>query len=163
MRFAELLAEQQVAFESLPHPLAFTAQKLAKYLRVPGSRVAKSVLLKGPTGHLLAVLPATHRVDTERLSRLLDGPVRVTAGREVALVFCDCEWGVVPPFGTLYGLCTLLEETITPDTPLVFETHTHVQAVRLLCRDFERLERPRRLRFARRDGPGAPRSPQARG
>ena len=163
MRIAELLAEQQVAFESLPHPLAFTAQKLAKYLRVSGSRVAKSVLLRGPAGHLLAVLPATHRVDTERLTRLLDGPVRLATGREVAEVFRDCEWGVVPPFGTLYGLCTLLEETITPDTPLVFETHTHVQAVRLLCRDFERLEGPRRLPFARRDLPGSPRSPAGRG
>jgi hypothetical protein len=32
---------------------------------------------------------------------------------------------------------------------VVFETHTRVQAIRLRCRDFERLERPRRLRFAR--------------
>ena len=148
MRIAELLAEQQVAFESLPHPPAFTAQKLAKYLRVPGSRVAKSVLLKGPAGYLLAVLPATHRVDTERLSRLLDGPVRVATGREVAEVFRDCEWGVVPPFGTLYGLPTLLDDSIRPDAFIVIEAHTHVEAIRLRCADFERLEQPRRLAFA---------------
>src|SRR4051812_38414092 len=104
MRIAELLAEQEVPFESLPHPPAFTAQKLAKYLRVPGSRVAKSVLLKGPAGYLLAVLPATHRVDTERLSQLLEGPIRLATDREAAEVFRDCEWGVVAPFGTLYGL-----------------------------------------------------------
>jgi Ala-tRNA(Pro) deacylase len=121
--------------------------------------VAKSVLLKGPAGYLLAVLPATHRVDTERMTRLLNGPVRLATDHEAAEVFCDCEWGVVPPFGTLYGLSTLLEESFTPDTPLVFETHTHVQAVRLLCRDFERLESPHRLRFACRNLPAAPRSP----
>ena len=33
---------------------------------------------------------------------------------------------------------------------MVFEMHTHVDAVRLRCRDFERLERPRRLPFARK-------------
>jgi hypothetical protein len=33
-------------------------------------------------------------------------------------------------------------------TSIVFETHTHVEAVRLRCRDFERLERPRRLPLA---------------
>jgi Ala-tRNA(Pro) deacylase len=68
----------------------------------------------------------------------------------MAEAFRDCEWGVVPPFGDLYGLPTLLDDALTPDALLVFETHTHVEAVRLHCRDFERLERPRRLRFARR-------------
>jgi hypothetical protein len=57
----------------------------------------------------------------------------------------------VPAFGGLYGLLTLLEESVAPDAVLVMETHTHVEAIRLRCQDFERLERPRRLAFARRD------------
>jgi hypothetical protein len=32
---------------------------------------------------------------------------------------------------------------------MVFEMNTHAEAVRLSCRDFERLERPRRLRLGR--------------
>jgi Ala-tRNA(Pro) deacylase len=149
MRIADLLAEQRVAFEFLPHPPAFTAQKLAKYLHVSGNQVAKSVLIKGSSGFLLAVLPATHHIDTDQLSRLLDGPVRLASHREIAEVFRDCEWGVVPPFGRLYGLRTLLDDTIPPEALIVFEAHTHVEAIRLSCRDFERLEQPRRLRFAR--------------
>ena len=35
-----------------------------------------------------------------------------------------------------------------PDALIVFEGNSHAEAVRLWCRDFERLERPRRLRFA---------------
>jgi Ala-tRNA(Pro) deacylase len=148
MRITEFLTEQRVDFEPLTHPPAFTAQKRAKYLHVPGGQVAKGVLLRGPEGYLLAVLPATHRVDTARLERELGGPVRLATDREVAQVFRDCEWGVVPPFGTLYGLPTLLDEGIKPDALIVFETHTHVEAVRLRCRDFERLECPRRLPLA---------------
>jgi Ala-tRNA(Pro) deacylase len=149
MRIADFLAEQRVAFEPLPHPPAFTAQKRAKCLRISGSQVAKCVLLCGPQGHLLAVLPATHQVDLEKLAALLGGPVRLASDREIASVFRDCEWGVVPPFGTLYGLPTLLDDALPPDSQLVLETHTHVDAIRLTCRDFERLERPRRLTFAR--------------
>jgi Ala-tRNA(Pro) deacylase len=107
------------------------------------------VLLCGPEGLFLAVLPATHHVETRRLSELLGGPVRLARDEEIAATFRDCEWGAVPPFATLYGLRSVLEETIDPDTDLVFEGHTHVEAVRLRCRDFERLERPRRLAFAR--------------
>ncbi len=153
MRIVDLLAARRIDFEPLPHPPAFTAQKLAKYLHVSGHQVAKSVLLAGPAGHMLAVLPATHQIDTEALARELGGPVRLASDREMAEVFRDCEWGVAPPFGTLYGLPTLLDESIPPEAAMVFETHTHVQAIRLRCRDFERLERPRRLRFAR---PAAP-------
>jgi Ala-tRNA(Pro) deacylase len=59
---------------------------------------------------------------------------------------------VVPPFGNLYGLPTLLDETITAEMFIVMEAHTHVDAVRLSCADFERLAGPCRLRFARKKG-----------
>jgi Ala-tRNA(Pro) deacylase len=149
MRVADYLAEQHVPFETLLHPPAFNAQKRAKYLHVPGRLVAKSVLLRGPTGHLLAVLPAPCHVDTDRLAVQLGGPVRLASDAEIGHVFTDCEWGVVPPFGSLYGLQTVLEDAIRPDDWVVFDGKTWFEAVRLSCRDFERLERPRRLRFAR--------------
>jgi Ala-tRNA(Pro) deacylase len=149
MRVPDFLVAQAVPFESLLHPPAFTAQKRARFLHLPGRQVAKSVLLHGPEGYLLAVLPATRHVDLERLATVLGGPVRVADGDEVSQVFRDCEWGVVPPFGTLYRLPVLLDDSITPETLMVFETTIHVEAVRMLCRDFERLERPQRLPLAR--------------
>jgi Ala-tRNA(Pro) deacylase len=150
MHIGDFLAEQRVDFEWIPHPPAFTAHKRAKYLGVSGKDVAKSVLLVGPSGFLLAVLPATHQVDTAALSQHFEGPVRLATDREIAEVFLDCEWGVVPPFGGRYGISTILEEGIESDARIVLETHTQFEAVRLHCRDFERLEKPRRLRFARR-------------
>jgi Ala-tRNA(Pro) deacylase len=149
MQVPQFLAEHQVVFETIAHPPAFTAQKRAKFLHLPGRQVAKTVLLAGPDGYFLAVVPATHQVDTGRLTSLLGGPVRLAAGEEIAQVFRDCEWGVVPPFGHLYGLATMIDEALDPDAPLVFEGHTHGEAIRLRARDYERLERPRRLRFSR--------------
>src|SRR5207302_1876608 len=118
-------------FETLVHPPAFTSQKRAHFLHVPGRQVAKCVLLAGPGGYLLAVLPATDHVDTERLARELGGPVRVASDHEIAQVFCDCEWGVVPPLGTLYGLRTLLEDAIDPDALIVSEADSHAVAIRM--------------------------------
>lgn len=149
MRVPDFLSREQVRFETLWHPPAFTATKRAKYLHVPGRQVAKCVLLVGPVGPFLVVLPATRQVDTDILAAYLDGPVRLATADELAEMFRDCEWGVVPPFGTLYGVATLLEDSLAEDDWIVFEANGHMEAVRLLCRDFERLERPRRLRFAR--------------
>jgi Ala-tRNA(Pro) deacylase len=148
MQIAEFLMDKHVPYEPVPHAPAFSANKLAKYLRISGSHVAKAVLLHGDEGYLLAVLPATHRIDLRQLGDALGCTVRLASEQEIAWIFRDCEWGVVPPFGALYGVTTILEDVISPDALMIFETHTHVEAVRLKCRDYERLERPRRLRFA---------------
>jgi Ala-tRNA(Pro) deacylase len=147
MSVAEFLTDHQVPFETIYHAPAFSAQKRAKYLHTPGKAVAKCVLLLGPAGYLLAVLPATQQIDLDKLSAQLGEPVRVAEDREISWVFRDCEWGVVPPFGTLYGLPTILEESFDRDAVLVFEGRLHAESIRLLCRDYESLERPRRLRF----------------
>jgi Ala-tRNA(Pro) deacylase len=153
------LATKKVPFDTLFHPPAYNAHKLAKYLRVPGKRVAKCVLLVSPAGPVLAVLPATHQVDPAAVARELGGTFRLAEEREVAAVFRDCEWGALVPFGTLYGLPTILDEAVDPDTEIVFEAHGHAVAIRMRCRDFERLERPRRCRFARHRGRTGPAGP----
>src|SRR5262249_52322905 len=129
MRVPEYLAEQRVCFETLLHAPAFSAQQRAKVLHVPGRQVAKSVLLAAPEGFFLAVLPPTHQMDSSRLERELGGQVRLAKDREIARVFRDCEWGVVLPFGSLYGLTTLLDDALNPDDMLIFEGNTHVEAV----------------------------------
>ena len=149
MRVAQFLTNHQVDFETIVHPPAYSAQKRAKYLHLPGRRVAKCVLLAGPEDFILAVLPATHHVDTAALAAMLGGPVRLATEREITELFRDCEWGVVPPFGPLYGLATVIDNSLDPDATLVWESHTHGEAIRMRCRDFERLVRPVRMHFAR--------------
>jgi Ala-tRNA(Pro) deacylase len=148
MRIAAFLAENRAPFDTVLHPPAYTAQNRAKFLHIPGRQVAKCVLLKSPTGYLLVVLPATHRVDPGTLAAEWGEPIGLATGEEVAHVFRDCEWGVVPPFGRLYGLPTLLDHSIDPDLLLVFESQAHGEAILMKCRDFERCERPRRVAFA---------------
>lgn len=151
MRIPEFLAEQHVDFEELQLAPAFSATQRAKHLHVSGKQVAKCVLLIASHGPLLAVLPATHHIDLKRLSVELNGAVRLAEDKEIAHTFHDCEWGIVLPFGVLYGLSTILDDALQPDDIIVFEGNTHVEAVRLRCRDFERLEIPRRLKFAKPD------------
>jgi Ala-tRNA(Pro) deacylase len=149
MRVPQFLTDQQVAFETVPHAPSYTAQKLAKHLHVSGRQVAKSVLLAGGERYYLAVLPAALRVDLAAVSERLGVTVRVGAEHELVRLFSDCEWGAVTPFGHLYGLTTLLDTSIAPDSLIAFEAGRHVEAIRMICRDFERLERPLRFPFAR--------------
>jgi Ala-tRNA(Pro) deacylase len=89
-------------------------------------------------------------VDLGHLARMRGGPVRLATKQEVVVTFRDCEWGVVSPFGNLYGLPTLLDEGLEQEDWIVIEAGTHFDAVRLSPRDFARLAGCERGAFARR-------------
>lgn len=161
MRVSQYLSDQQIEFEEMVHPPAYTSQKLARFLHISGRRVVKSILLKGPKGYFLAVLPAPQWIDLPQLSALLHGPVQLATEAELYEQFPDCEWGAVMPFGRLYGLTTILEATIPLDATIVFEAQRHALAIRMQCRDFVKLERPERFHFTQeRTRPEQP-QPQA--
>jgi Ala-tRNA(Pro) deacylase len=149
MRVAQFLSDQKIAFEEMVHPPAFTSQKLARFLHISGWQVVKSVLLKGPQSFFLAVLPAAKLIDLPRIGMHLAGPVRLATVQELNEHFEDCEFGALMPFGRLYGLTTILEASIPLEATIVFEAQQHAIAIRMLCRDFLRLEGPERLFFAR--------------
>lgn len=149
MMLQQFLADQSVAFETVVHPPAFTAQKRAKFLHISGHQVVKAVLLRGPAGFVLAVLPAPQHIDLALLARYLEGPVRLATDAEIEHVFLDCELGSLTPFGSIYGVPTILEASLASDIWITCEAQRHAVAVKMLCRDFERIEKPRRLRFGR--------------
>jgi Ala-tRNA(Pro) deacylase len=149
MRVPDFLTEQRVTFETVIHPPTFTATKRARRLRVPGRQLAKCVLLRRGSGHVLAVLPAAQQLDLEVVARHLREPVRLATADEVADVFRDCEWGTLTPFGTLYGIPTLMDVSFDPETVIVFESQRHHLTIRMRCWDYVRLEQPLRLRLAR--------------
>jgi len=147
MRVAQFLSEQHANFETVVHPPAYTSQKRARFLHIPGRHVVKSILLACGDQSILAVLSAPDHVDLAAIARHLGKPARLASELEVASLFRDCECGALTPFGSLYGIPTLLEESIDPDSTIIFESQEHAVAIKMRCRDFEMLERPRRCGF----------------
>jgi Ala-tRNA(Pro) deacylase len=150
MRLDELLTNRQVAFEHLHHRPSYTANRTAQVLHVPGKEVAKTVVIRVDGRYVLAVLPATHRVDLERLRQDLEAQeVGMASEAEMDRLFPDCERGAVPPFGSLYHLETLVDESLSADEQIVFDAQNHEDAIRMRYRDYEALEHPRVGRFGR--------------
>jgi Ala-tRNA(Pro) deacylase len=149
MCIREFLQARLVRFEVLLHPPSHSATHLAGSVHVPGRSVAKAVLVKSGDGFALAVLPATHRIDTERLAEVLGLPsVRIATEAELEDVFADCEPGALPPFGRLYGLTTVLDASLSGGAEIVFVGNTRHEGVRMRFRDYEAIEAPIKARFA---------------
>src|SRR5262249_18207847 len=149
MKLDELLTSRHIPFERLYHRPAYTAQRVAEMLHVPGKDVAKTVLLRTDQGYVLIVLPASLKVDLERVRQCLgDDSAELASEPEMDQLFPDCERGAMPPFGSLYHLPTLVDESLAEDERIVFEAQNHEQAIRMTYHDYEAVEHPRKACFA---------------
>lgn len=151
MNVQEFLAGRRVTYDAISHRDTYDAQRLAQVLHVPGQEIAKTVLLRADGGYtyLVCVLPATKTIDFEKVSAALGGS-RVELATEVEIMqHCpDCEFGTLPPFGSQYGMKTLVEESLTSDDEIVFEGNNHHEAIRMRYEDFQAIEQPLVARFA---------------
>ena len=147
-RLLEFLNEHLVGYQVLHHPEAFTAQELAAIENVKGRNHAKVVMVKMNDQPGMAVLPADHRIDLEKLDRATGKKCLLATEAEFKGLFTDCAVGTMPPFGNLYGLSTYVDQSLTHDDYIVFEAGTHSDAVRMSYADYERLAKPEVAEFA---------------
>ena len=75
--------------------------------------------------------------------------VRLATPDEVFGLFPDCEPGVVPPFGRLYGLKTLVDSGLAESPEIIVVANTRHEGLRMFFRDFQTLEEPVRASFTR--------------
>ena len=152
MTMKHYLQKRHVPFEAIEHPEAFDAQHLAEALHTPGREVAKTVLLRADHkySYVVAVLPATQRIDFAALSEFLGGmTIELATEVEIAERCPDCEFGVLPPFGTHYGAKTIVDESLTRDEYITFDSDSHSEAIRMKYADYYEFEHPLVANFAR--------------
>ena len=157
-RVEDYLAEQQIAYEVIPHPHTVSSSATAEAAHVAGARVAKAVVLKDAKGYVLAVLPSTHHLAVSQLCRALRRqPLQLASESELKGLFADCDLGAVPPVGAAYGLPMIVEEALDAQPEVFFEAGDHEHVIHLTQNEFARLtsDAPR-AHFSRSDATDGP-------
>jgi Ala-tRNA(Pro) deacylase len=152
MKIQAFLESQGVPFTALKHRPTYDAQRTAQVLHVHGNEMAKTVLLRANGGYVyvVAVLPATKKIDLEKTREVLGGAkVELATEVEISEHCPDCEIGALPPFGSQYDMKTIVDESLAEDDEIVFEGNTHEEAIRMKYADFARVEQPLVADFAR--------------
>jgi Ala-tRNA(Pro) deacylase len=144
----DFLNRSKVRYEVLHHPEAFTAQELAAIEHVKGRSHAKVVMVKAEGEVLMAVLPADHRVDLEKLDKATGRKTALATEAEFKALFPDCAVGTMPPFGELYGVPVYLDASLTDAERIVFEAGTHSDAIRMRYADYARVAKSTIADFA---------------
>lgn len=133
------LSRESVRYEVISHEHTRDSSHSAQAAHIPGDQLAKCVILEDREGYLMAVLPATHKVDLGAVHRQLNRRLGLATDREIADLFKDCEPGAIPPLGRAYGMKTILDVSLMGSHDIYFEAGDHVALVHVTGKDFLRL------------------------
>lgn len=149
MKVMEYLNEKGVHYEMSQHRPTFSAQQMASEEHVPGMNVAKPVVINAAGTYYLCVLPACCKIDMDVLKKHLGvKDIKLADEDELMGIFGDCALGAEPPFGHLYGLETLVDQTILEDAYVIFQAGTHETAIQMDTDDYVKLADPQVLSFS---------------
>ena len=143
-RLKSFLDANSVPYEIIPHARTYTAQGTAASAQISGQELVKSVMVSGDGEHTLVATTANRRINLEKLRKVLElDEVHLEREDEFMDLFKDCEPGAMPPFGNLYGIPMVVDESVYEDEEIAFNAGDHASLIKINLADFKRLVKPR--------------------
>jgi Ala-tRNA(Pro) deacylase len=140
MRLRYYLEKNGIRYDTVEHLATASSSRSAQASHISGDHVAKAVLLCDKDGrYLVAVLPASRRLELGELWRWLHQPVGLATEDEVACLFDDCERGALPALGGAYGIPVLVDDSLSHRPDIYIEGGDHRCLVHMRGEDFDRL------------------------
>jgi Ala-tRNA(Pro) deacylase len=147
-KLKDFLDSNNVKYVTLSHSKAYTAHEIAASAHIPAKELAKIVMVKVDGKMVMTVLPSSHKVDLIQLKDSLKAKtVELATEDEFKDMFPGCSLGAMPPFGNLYGIDVLVAIRLTEDKEIAFNAGTHTELIKLDYNDFEKLVKPKLLKF----------------
>ena len=142
-RLKDYLDENKIKYVKISHSRAYTAQEVAASVHIPGKELAKTVVVKVGDGFAMVVLPASRKINFDRLKTVVgNNEVSLAEEKEFKGLFPDCEVGAMPPFGNLYKQPVYVASALAEDKEIAFNAGTHTDIIKISYSDFENLVKP---------------------
>ncbi len=143
MNVQNYLDQLGVNYRLSRHATTYTAQDLAAAEHIPGRKVIKPVVVKADGQFVMCAIPASHRIDMQTLrDQLQVNEVQLADESELREMFPECELGAEPPIGCLFGLPTVMDESLFADDRVTFQAGAHTDAVTMTLADYRRAAMP---------------------
>lgn len=127
------LDENGVEYELVEHAERFTAAAEARAAGVGPEDAAKEVVLRAGDAYVLAVIPASERLDFQKARRLLDGEQRprLATEAEIGAAFPEFEIGALPPFGPMHDIPEIVDRRLLDHDRVLCAGGDHRHSLRI--------------------------------
>ena len=135
----KFLERHHVAFELIDIPVGKSVPAVAAAMGLPQRMFVQAELMNDRYGLVMVVIPADRRVHHETLSQRLGRYLEPVKRESLAAVFRDIDAHCVPPFGEMYGVRTILDDSLIDNRMLLIPSGDPKTLIRLDARDFFRV------------------------
>lgn len=137
----DYLDAEGVAYELVEHEPTMSAVAEAATTHRPQQQVAKTVVLQDARGYVLAVVPASERLDLHKVRELLGASksLRLATEAEIARDFPTLEVGAAPPFGPMLPRAEVVDKRLLDEDRILCAGGDHRHSVLLDPREVTRI------------------------
>ena len=127
------LDEHEAEYHLVEHEERFTATAEAQAAGVEPGDAAKDLILRDGASYVMAVIPASRRLDLGKARQLLDSgkSLRLATEEEIGRNFERFEVGAIPPFGPLHGIPQIVDRRLLEHDRVLCSAGDHAHGVLL--------------------------------
>ncbi|PCI61768.1 MAG: aminoacyl-tRNA deacylase [Kordiimonadales bacterium] len=135
----DYLKESGIKYDLVPHKTAYSANRIAEVAHISGASIAKGVLLNTERGYMMAVVPASCKVDLADLSHQMKSRLGLASEHEIDMIFDDCDPGVAPACASAYAMRVVVDTRLDALEDLYMESGDHENLIHVTKSNFAKI------------------------
>lgn len=145
----DLLEKHDIWFEAFEHEPVRTSEQAAKVrtgysLKQGAKAIIVRVKTKDEKYFAMLVIPGDRRFKVEQVKKIFASKdIRFATEEEVLEITQGIEPGGVPPFGNLFGLEILVDESLFANEKIIFNAGDKRFSIAMKSQDYKALVKPR--------------------
>lgn len=148
-KIKNLLTEHKVWFETFEHEPVTTSEEAAN-VRTGGYTIkqgAKALILRikqnGTTKFVMAVLPGDQKFSKQKIQHIFNSKdLRFATVEEISEITDGVQIGGVPPFGNLFGLEVVADESLFINEKIIFNAGDRRYSIAMKSEDYKKVVNP---------------------
>ena len=143
-------------FDQISHKTVYTAYDLAQTLKKELKDIAKTLLIKADKVYVLAVVPASMRIDIKKLKKVLKAKDVSIPKENVMVKVFKIKLGAITAFGKLHKVETVVDKSLLKAKDVILQAGSFTDSIRMKAKDFIEMEEAKLANFAQGAGYKAP-------
>ena len=135
-KILKYLDSAKIGYKPLKHKTVYTAYDVAQTLRAKLNEIAKTLVVRVDKIYLLAVLPASRRLDLGKLKKIAKAKKIEIAKENVMQKIFKVKPGAVTPFGALYKTPVFVDKALLRSKKIIAGAGTHEDSVIMTTKNF---------------------------
>ncbi len=134
------LESKHIIYSVLEVPHVDSLTQLAVTANIPPRSLYYASVLRDSFGLMMAILPASHKLNIERLAEQLHRRVEPAFETQLAAVFADCDPGYIPPVGVAYTIRTIIDSNLETPEEVYILSGDWARLIKVTRKDFMLLQ-----------------------